>query len=402
MEEKKENNPNGMGIVFGDIPKIPTQDAIDGIKFDFNDGLRVQIPKGAKSYRIRFVDLGTKSCVYDTVTPDGGDCVVFSFKKYFIKFRLVISEVADDKLLFMHDFDAADKEVVVRFPVHTLGDTIAWFSYVERFQQKLNCKLICVVSDWFAEIVKNQYPQIKFVSKEEAASIQSYANYNVGLYELGNVTHQPVDHRYVGLHRVAAHIFGVDDSDIPPRFDLSAPRQIKEKYVCIGVQSTSLAKYWNNPEGWDRVVDYLKSKGYRVLCIDKDRIGGKAGTFIRKPEGAEDFTGALPLQQRIDLLKDADFYIGLSSGLSWLAWGCKVPVIMISGFTNPINEYKTPYRVINYNACNSCWNEFKDFNLTDFWHCPRLAGTDRRYECTAMITADQVIDMIDKVIEDIK
>ena len=46
MEEKKENNPNGMGIVFGDIPKIPTQDAIDGIKFDFNDGLRVQIPKG--------------------------------------------------------------------------------------------------------------------------------------------------------------------------------------------------------------------------------------------------------------------------------------------------------------------------------------------------------------------
>ena len=45
-----------------------------------------------------------------------------------------------------HDFDATDKDVVVRFPVHTLGDTIAWFSYVERFQQKLNCKLTCVVS----------------------------------------------------------------------------------------------------------------------------------------------------------------------------------------------------------------------------------------------------------------
>ena len=123
----------------------------------------------------------------------------------------------------------------------------------------------------------------------------------------------------------------------------------------------------------------------------------RAGNDAITPEG-----GALPLQERINLLKDADFYIGLSSGLSWLAWGCQIPVIMISGFTNPLNEYKTPYRVINYNACNSCWNEFKDFNLADFWHCPRLAGTDRRYECTAMITADQVMDMVDKVIEDIK
>ena len=102
------------------------------------------------------------------------------------------------------------------------------------------------------------------------------------------------------------------------------------------------------------------------------------------------------------MLKDADFYIGLSSGLSWLAWGCKIPVVMISGFTNPLNEFKNPYRVINYNACNSCWNEFKDFNLADFWNCPRLAGTDRRYECTAMITADQVIDVINKVISDKK
>ena len=403
MEQtEKPPEKSGMSIAFGDIPKEPTCEAIDGIKFDFNDGLRLHIPKNAKSYRVRFVDLDTKSCVYDAVTPEGGDCIVFSFKKYYIKFRLVISEVADDKLLFMHDFDASGKAVVVRFPVHTLGDTVGWFSYVERFQQKLNCQLYCVVAGWFAELVKNQYPQIKFVTKEEAAQIPSYANYNIGIYELGNVTHQPVDHRYVGLHRLAAHILGVDDSDIPPRFDLSAPRQIKEKYVCIGVQSTSLAKYWNNPEGWDRVVEHLKSLGYRVLCIDKDRIGGKAGTFIRKPEAAEDFTGALPLQERINLLKDADFYIGLSSGLSWLAWGCKIPVVMISGFTNPLNEFKNPYRVINYNACNSCWNEFKDFNLADFWNCPRLAGTDRRYECTAMITADQVIDVINKVIKDKK
>lgn len=51
-------------------------------------------------------------------------------------------------------------------------------------------------------------------------------------------------------------------------------------------------------------VDFLKKQGYRVLCIDKNAIGGKCGTYIRIPAGAEDFTGDKPLQERIDLIKE--------------------------------------------------------------------------------------------------
>ena len=47
------------------------------------------------------------------------------------------------------------------------------------------------------------------------------------------------------------------------------------------------------------------------------------------------------------------------SGLSWLAWAVGTPVVMISGFTHPTNEFATPYRVINYHACNSCWNDVR-------------------------------------------
>lgn len=389
-----------MAINFGDIPKIPTQGAIDGLRFDFNDGLRLFIPDGAKVYFVKFWDLDTCSVVYETLTPDGRECIVSSNKKYYIRFRLEIFDASGRDLLFSHDYDASGKDVAVRFPVHTLGDSIAWFSYVERFQRKHRCNLLCVVAPWFAEIVKKQYPQIRFVTKEEVAEYQTYANYNVGLYELGNVTHQPMDHRYIGLHKASARILGVDDKEDPPRFDLSAKRRIKEKYVCIGVQSTSLAKYWNHPTGWEEVVAHLKQSGYRVLCIDRERVGGKNGTYIRIPAGAEDFTGDLPLQERIDLLKDADFFVGLSSGLSWLAWGCRIPVVLISGFTNPITEFFTPYRVINYNVCNSCWNDFRDFNLADFWHCPRMEGTERRFECSAEITPAYVIGYIDRLIEE--
>lgn len=72
---------NNAGIVFGGIPQIPTQEAIDGIRFDFNDGLRVVIPKDAKPYRIQFYDIDSESLIYETTTPQGGGCTVSSQKK---------------------------------------------------------------------------------------------------------------------------------------------------------------------------------------------------------------------------------------------------------------------------------------------------------------------------------
>ena len=64
---------------------------------------------------------------------------------------------------------------------------------------------------------------------------------------------------------------------------------------------------------------------------------------------------------------------------------------MISGFTHPTNEFATPYRVINYHACNSCWNDVRHrFDHKDFLWCPRHKDTPRQFECTRLITADQV------------
>ena len=83
--------------------------------------------------------------------------------------------------------------------------------------------------------------------------------------------------------------------------------------------------------------------------------------------------------------------MGLSSGLAWLAWGAGCPVVMISGFSHPDNEFRTPYRIINWHACNSCWNDRRlRFDHQDHLWCPRHAGTPRQFECTALITADHV------------
>jgi autotransporter strand-loop-strand O-heptosyltransferase len=71
---------------------------------------------------------------------------------------------------------------------------------------------------------------------------------------------------------------------------------------------------------------------------------------------------------------------------------------MISGFTHPTNEFHTPYRVINYHACNSCWHDPKvRFDHKDFLWCPRHKGTPRQFECTRLITAEQVKAAIRKI-----
>jgi autotransporter strand-loop-strand O-heptosyltransferase len=378
-------------------PETPTLEAVEGIRFDFNNGLRIKFPNKGE-YRCVFKDLDTDCLLYSMDVKPG--CTVESVKKFYIRFRLEIYRKCElEKPIFTHDLDLSGKEVLIQLPVGALGDTIAWFSFVERFQQRHGCKLFCSMEPRLAEIFKAQYPDISFIGKEDAAKKKPYATYNLGLFFGGDTDHQPFDFRQIGLHRTAGKILGIDDlSDMPPRVNLSAERRIKEKYVVIAAQASSQCKYWNNPSGWREVVAYLKSQGYRVLCVDRMAEYGTDYTWNHIPYGAEDFTGDRPLQERIDLIKDADMFLGLSSGLSWLAWCCRVPVILLSGFTDPVNEFETPYRVQNATVCHGCWNDTRcDFNHFDFLWCPRKKEARDKFECTKSITPKMMIDQIKKL-----
>lgn len=380
-------------------PTDPVLEAVDGIRFDFNNGLRVRFPEKGE-YRCVFKDLDTDCLLYSMDVKPG--CAVESVKKFYIRFRLEIYRKNElEKPIFTHDMDLTGKDVLIQLPVGALGDTIAWFSFVERFQKKHRCNLSCVMEPRMAELFKAQHPGIRFITKDDAVKLKPYATYNLGLFFGGDTDHQPFDFRQIGLHRTAGKILGLEDiADIPPRVNLTAERKIKEKYAVVAAQASSQCKYWNNPFGWREVVQYLKDNGYRVLCVDRMTEYGTDYTWNHIPYGAENFTGDLPLQERIDLIKDADMFIGLSSGLSWLAWCCHVPVILISGFTDPVNEFYTPYRVQNSSVCHGCWNDMRcDFNHFDFLWCPRKKEARDKFECTKAITSKMVIDRIRQIQE---
>ncbi|MBV9785437.1 MAG: autotransporter strand-loop-strand O-heptosyltransferase [Acidisphaera sp.] len=377
-------------------PAVPTQAGPLGIRFDFNEGARVALPPG-RAWRVRLADLDTGSILFES---ENQGAFITSSKRYYVRFRVQVWEAGANAPLLTHDFDARDREVLIRFYVGTLGDSIAWLPAAIAFQAQHRCRLTCAMSERLVPLFRDAYPNITFTTPEAVQPERFYAGYKMMMfYGDEHRLWNPREGRGMGLHESAAALLGVDPPPAPPRVVLpDESRPIEEPYVCIGTQATAQAKYWNNPTGWRDVVGFLKAQGYRVLCIDQKPVHGVGLVNNHMPHGVEDFTGDRPLVERARFLRHTAFFIGLSSGLSWLAWAAGCPVVLISGFTHPTNEFSTPYRVINYHACNSCWNDPRlRFDNQDFLWCPRLAGTPRQFECTRLITAAQVIDTIKRI-----
>ncbi len=372
-----------------------TQSGPLGIRFDFNEGARIVLPASDPPWHVRLRDLDTGNILFQSTLPGG---FVNSAKRYYVRFGIEVSQAETPVL--QHAFDAAGQEVLILFPVGTLGDTIGWMPYAERFRQAHGCRLTCGMAAPLIALFRDAYEAIEFLPHEAVTPERYYATYYLGLF-FDDADHvwQPSDFRLVGLHRTAGYILGVDPVEEPPRLGLADPgRPIDQPYVVIATQSTTQAKYWNNPYGWRELVAFLNSAGYRVVCIDQRPVHGHGLVWNQIPHGAEDETGDRPLAERLTWLRHAAAFIGLSSGLSWLAWAAGTPVVLISGFTHPTNEFATPHRVINYHVCNSCWNDPRvRFKHDDFLWCPRHAGTSRQFECTRLITVEQVKQAVQRV-----
>jgi autotransporter strand-loop-strand O-heptosyltransferase len=380
-------------------PPRPVIEGPAGLRFDFNEGARVWLPsRSAGLWRVRLSDAGTGNTLYDTSLAGG---TVMSAKKWFFRCRV---EVFDgDAPVLDHTYDARGRDVLIRFHIGTLGDLIAWFPAAAAFAAEHGCRLTCCMSPLIIPLFRDAYPHIRFVTPAEAEDRPYYATYKMMMFfgdreRLWNTC----EGRTLSLQENAAYLLGVPPRERRPILSLpDASRPIADTYACIATQATGQAKYWNNPDGWDETVSFLKGLGLRVICIDQKPVTVVGHIRNAIPRAAEDETGDRPLVERARWLRHATLFVGLSSGLSWLAWAAGAPVVMISGFTHPTNEFTTPYRVINWHTCNSCWNDdttpFDAADRADFLWCPRHKDTPRMFECSRLITGHHVISTIKRV-----
>jgi autotransporter strand-loop-strand O-heptosyltransferase len=274
----------------------------------------------------------------------------------------------------------------------SLGDAIAWVPIVNEFALQKRKKVNYYTPH--KELFINEYPMINFYDYCEKPSDDEKDVYKIGCFNES-------DWKPYSLQEVASNILGIkhEEKKCKLNFDKTKKSNFNKKYVCIATQSTAQCKYWNNKEGWTKVVSYLNSLGYDVVCIDKHYGYGAKDVMNIIPKNVIDKTGDLPLEDRINDLYHCEFFIGLGSGLSWLAWACEKSVVMISGFSDPKSEFYTPYRVHNKNVCNSCWSDVNcTFDRSNWLWCPR----DKNFECSREITFDMVKEKIDRCILDLE
>jgi autotransporter strand-loop-strand O-heptosyltransferase len=268
-----------------------------------------------------------------------------SFRNWFI----VVYE--NNELIFQDQFNPYNKVIFIKMDGYALGDNIAWIPYVDEFRVKYNCTIIC--STFYNDLFKDVYKDILFV--EPNTNIENiYAQFYIGALRDLNEKYSDVNIDFNPLQSTAYTTLGLEPKELRPNLEKQFIKYKNKKYVCISEYGSHIDKMWRCENGWQDVVDYLNSIGYDVLVISKEKTDLK---------NIIDLTGDINLLERGQVLHNADFFIGVSSGLSWLSWGVNTHVFMISDVTHVDHEFKSNITRITSNSdINSI--DYNPINIT--------------------------------------
>lgn len=274
------------------------------------------------------------------------------------------------------------KKVFISFESKSLGDTLAWIPYCLEFKKKYKCRV--VVSTFHNYFFESVYPELQFVDRGKVVH-ELFCMLSIGWFWDKNK--EPVHPATIPLQQSATNILNLPFEEILPRIEFKPRiRPIEGKYAVIATHSTSQMKYWYY---WQDLINYLVADGYQVVEMSLQETDYKNLTVIEDKS----------MDNTMNVIYHSDLFIGLSSGLSWLAWALKKQVIMIANFTEDGHEFTTNcIRITDTSVCNSCWNNplFK-FDKGSWNYCPEHEDTPRWFECHKAITADRVIAAIESL-----
>ena len=331
------------------------------------------------TYHVQFIDRTYNQTIYESEMKT--QTWVKLNRKYLsdilIRVNLKYEVVTELSVLDM----IRGNRVFISFDSKSLGDSLAWMPVCDSFRVYYGCEVI--VSTFMNDIFESQYPEIKFVGR--GVKVDNI----IGMFELGwfyDKDKEPIHPATISLQQAAKNILclPIIDEFICNVAYKKTDRPIKNRYICIATKSTAQLKHWYY---WQELIDWHISNGYEVVEISKDT-----------PEDLFRFTELedKSLQNVMNYLYHCEYFIGLSSGLSWLAWALRKRVYMIANFSNPDHEFQSNcIRIVNNEVCNGCWNNpmFK-FDKGNWNYCPEHEDTPRQFECHKSITAENVIEAI--------
>ena len=323
-------------------------------------------------FKVQFID-ENDICQYENTIPSNS--WVKLNRQYFTPWRIKVFELGE--LIYDYRLSLKGHRVFITITSSSLGDTIAWVPYVLEFKKKHECEVI--LSTFWNKLL--DMPEVELV--EPGTRVENiFAQYNIGWYYDSN--REPALPNTVKLQQAATNILGLEFSEIKPKLKYEIGENKYGKYVTIATNSTSGCKFWTR-EGWQEVINFLHENGYKVINVSKEN------NPFDNCEKIDDIS----IENTMSVIHHSAFFIGLSSGLSWLAWALGKEVVMISNFTDEDHEFEC-IRIVKKDVCHGCWNERGVLFDAGNWNwCPKHENTPRQFECHRSISH---IDVLKKLV----
>jgi autotransporter strand-loop-strand O-heptosyltransferase len=294
-------------------------------------------------------------------------------RQYYTKWKTYVYQ--DGELIYENVLDLHGKKVFISIESSALGDTIAWVPYALEFQKKHGCKV--VLSTFHNKIL--DYPELELV--KPGSSVNCYAMYKIGWHY--DTNREPELPNTIPMQKAATNILGLKYTEMRPKLFTKRDCPEHNKYITIATNSTLGCKFWLREE-WQKLINHYTEQGYKVYNVSKE-----VNPFDNCPQIPD-----TSMESTMDWIYHSTFFVGLSSGLSWLAWALGKQVVLISNFTEYDHEFLSNcIRITNEKVCHGCWNK-RDikFDKGDWNWCPY----NKHFECQTSITVEMVINKISR------
>ena len=351
------------------------------IKVSYLEGPKVEVVGDKlEEYKIEFLDENNSVIHEDTIT---NNMWTLCSRKYYTKWKIKINgKIANE-------FDLTNKRVLISLESKAIGDTIAWAPYAVEFAKKHNCKVILSTfhNDWFKGL--EVYKDIEFIKPGQSTNCITV--YRIGWFrsesnKWDKFEMLPNYPQTQPLQKTASDILGLEYNELNYGINFTPKSKSTEtNYIVIAPESTSGCKEWPH-DSWVVLSRMLRELGYTVVTLTSKPYNIKGNLNIH----------GKTLNESMDILYNAKFLIGLSSGLSWINWALGKQTIMISGFTQKDHEFKSNnIRIQNEYACNSCWSNTNFIFDPGNWNwCPIWEGTDKQHICKKSISPLMVFNLL--------
>ena len=343
------------------------------IKVSYLEGPKVEIV-GFKDeeYLVEFLNEKDEVVYSDTIT---NNMWTSCSRKYYTYWKIKINGIIVD------EFTLTNKRVLISMESKSIGDTIAWTPYAIEFAKKHNCKVILSTfhNSWFKGL--EAYKDIEFI--EPGQSIECNIIYRLGWMKgdsgkWDKFDCYPNSPNAQPLQKTATDILGLEFKELNHGINFKPkPKSTSTNYIVIAPESTAGCKEWPY-DSWVILSKMLRELGYTVVTLTSKSYNIKGNLNI----------SGKTLYESMDILYNAKFLIGLSSGLSWINWALGKQTVMISGFSPVDHEFQSNnIRIQNEHACNSCWSNINfTFDPGNWNWCPIWEGTEKQHICEKSIS----------------